>query len=128
MYMVNVYDGDNVKTVITYNKGSRWRSLAAPPVDSDGQPTLCLPVSRGSPCNQKAITTVSVLHQGCSLHLRMDTDAPLGYSSISSKRSAVGLIMAQGKHVVIPPNPHPRSLTLSIEWFKCMCIFFCQII
>jgi hypothetical protein len=108
VYMVNVYDGDNVKTVITYNKGSRWRSLAAPPVDSDGQPTLCLP--------------------GCSLHLRMDTDAPLGYSSISSKRSAVGLIMAQGKHVVIPPNPHPRSLTLSIEWFKCMCIFFCQII
>ena len=62
--MVNVYDGDNVKTVITYNKGSRWRSLAAPPVGSDGQPTLCLPVSRGSPCNQEAITTVSVLSPG----------------------------------------------------------------
>ena len=45
VYMVNVNDGDNVKTVVSYNKGSRWRSLTAPPVDVDGQPTLCQPVS-----------------------------------------------------------------------------------
>ena len=43
--MVNVYDGDNIQTRISYNKGARWRSLTAPPVDSEGQPILCQPVS-----------------------------------------------------------------------------------
>lgn len=45
VYMVNVYDGDNNQTRISYNKGARWRSLTAPPVDSEGQPILCQPVS-----------------------------------------------------------------------------------
>ena len=36
------------------------------------------------------------LQPQCSLHLRMATDSPLGYSSIQSKRSAIGLILAQG--------------------------------
>ena len=43
--MVNVYDGDNIQTRISYNKGAHWRSLTAPPVDSEGQPILCQPVS-----------------------------------------------------------------------------------
>jgi PKD repeat protein len=81
-YLVNVYDGmadgeRTVKTLVSYNKGGHWQSLAAPAVDSTGSPTLCQPPL-------------------CSLHLRMDTDTSLGYSSIRSKRSAVGLILAQG--------------------------------
>ena len=51
-YMVNVYTDDPdtasetpaVNTLISYNKGALWRSLVAPAVDSEGQPTLCQPV------------------------------------------------------------------------------------
>ena len=53
VYMVNVYDRDpdgegetnNVRTLISYNKGALWRQLTPPTVDSRGKPILCQPVS-----------------------------------------------------------------------------------
>jgi hypothetical protein len=72
----NETEGDvTVSTLISYNKGAQW-TLLNPPYDSVNNFLCQLPQ--------------------CSLHLRMDTDRALRYSSILSKYSAVGMIIAQG--------------------------------
>ena len=44
-------------------------------------------------------------HQpACSLHLHMDSDRVNGYQSILSQDSAVGLIMALGRHLPLTPS------------------------
>ena len=47
------------------------------------------------------IRTSSSFQPTCALHLRMDADTALGYTSIASQDSAVGLLIAQGTSPVL---------------------------
>eukprot|EP01129_Flabellula_baltica_P012649 TRINITY_DN5735_c0_g1_i1.p1 TRINITY_DN5735_c0_g1~~TRINITY_DN5735_c0_g1_i1.p1 ORF type:complete len:770 (-),score=149.18 TRINITY_DN5735_c0_g1_i1:15-2324(-) len=87
VYVVNQYQYDektqeiigeeNVRTLISYNKGASWDVIPAPETDSNGSPTDC----RTS--------------EGCSLHLHGYFDAS-EYSWFYSIPNAVGLMIASG--------------------------------
>lgn len=70
-----VGDDPNIRTVITYNKGSKWSLLNPPTKDSQGKSTDCF------------------VSQGCSLHIHGTSDY---WGPFYSLKSAVGLAMATG--------------------------------
>ncbi|XP_041030158.1 sortilin-related receptor [Carcharodon carcharias] len=92
------YAEENMRSVITFDKGGTWELLQAPTFGSDGVKINC------------------ELNQGCSLHLAQRYSQLLNFQlrrmPILSKESAPGLIIATGsigKNLASKPNIYVSS-------------------
>ncbi|XP_059494976.1 sortilin-related receptor isoform X1 [Stegostoma tigrinum] len=92
------YTEENMRSVITFDKGGTWELLQAPAFGSDGVKINC------------------ELNQGCSLHLAQRYSQLLNFQlrrmPILSKESAPGLIIATGsigKNLANKPNVYVSS-------------------
>lgn len=75
----NEIDSENdIRTLITFNKGGTWNVLLAPDRDSNNQPTNCF------------------VNEGCSLHLHGYSDYDAYWDFFYSVPNAVGVMLASG--------------------------------
>uniref|UniRef100_A0A4W3H7Z2 Sortilin-related receptor n=1 Tax=Callorhinchus milii TaxID=7868 RepID=A0A4W3H7Z2_CALMI len=98
------YNEENMRSVITFDKGGTWQLLEAPSYDSDGVKISC------------------ELQKGCSLHLAQRysqlANFHLRRMPILSKESAPGLIVATGsigRNLANKPNVYISS-SAGVRW------------